>query len=258
MQRLPFSWSSIDGEAPLARLWRCGSRWLCDVELLSLLVQPSCSEAAARDMARQVLGDSGLAGLLRLEERTFLSQKGLPTKPAVAVLAALELGRRMARARIPERELLERPDLVASYLWLRYHQPTQEVVGAVYLDVSRRLIEIRELGRGTACRAAVEPRMFLKPALANGALSMVMFHTHPSGHPAPSAADLAFTRQLAMASEVVGIELLDHLILGSSNRYVSLQARGCIPQQERRRILPETQNSNPGGHAGQEGAAAQC
>ena len=151
--------SPVDSEPPLARLWRRGSRSLCDAELISMLVRPGCSEAAAQKIARKVLSGSGLASLLRLEERNFLSQRGLALRQASAVLAAVELGRRMARVRIPERRLMDRPDLVAGYLWLRYHQRDQEVVGAIYLDVRGRLIEIRELARGTLCKAAVEPKM---------------------------------------------------------------------------------------------------
>lgn len=243
----------VGSEPALARLWRRGSRSLCDAELISMLVRPGCSEAAAQETARKVLGGSGLASLLRLEERSFLSQRGLALRQASAVLAAVELGRRMARARIPERRLMDRPDLVAGYLWLRYHQLDQEVVGAVYLDVRGRLIEIRELARGTLCKAAVEPRAFLRPALDNGAWALVMFHTHPSGHPAPSAEDLAFTRRLEEAGQIVGVRLLDHLILGSSKLFVSLSPRRW-PPQKRRRILPETQTSNPAAMPGRKEA----
>jgi DNA repair protein RadC len=257
MQRLFSPEIPVDSEPPLARLWRRGSRSLCDTELVSMLVAPGCSEAAAQEMARKVLGGSGLAGLLRLEEKNFLSQRGLALRPAAAVLAALELGRRMAWVRVPERRLMERPDLVAGYLWLRYHQRDQEVAGAMYLDARMGLIEIRELVRGTLCRAVVEPRTFLRPALENGAWGMVMFHTHPSGDPAPSADDLTFTHRLDKAGEIVGIQLIDHLILGSSRLFVSLSRRGW-PCRKGRRILPESQISNPGGHAGQKGVRRPC
>lgn len=259
MQRPLFSWKPAEmSESALARLWRYGSCSLYDAELVSVLVSPSCASAcAAQQMARKILnGPDGLAGLLRLEEKSFLSQGVVAPKAAAAVLAALELGRRMTRVRLPEGQPMTRLDLVASYLWLRYQQRDQEVVGALYLDVRHRLIETRELAQGTLQRTSVEPRMFLRPALENGAKSIVMFHTHPSGHPAPSAQDLAFTRRLEKAGDLVGIELLDHLILGSSNRYVSLSARGTL-HQEKQRILPESQTTQtPAYQTGQEGNAA--
>lgn len=252
------SWQA-SREPALTRLCHRGSRSLCDSELVSVLLLPSCaSEFAAQQAACKILeGPEGLAGLLRLDERIFLSQVGVSLRAAGAVLAAVELGRRMARIRIPERQLLDRLDLVASYLWLRYHQRDQELAGALYLDVRDRLIEIREIARGTLTRASVEPRIFLRPALEMGARSLVMFHTHPSGNPAPSAEDLTFTYQLDKASRIVGVELLDHLILGSSNRYVSLSARGAL-HREKQRILPdETQNpQTPVYQTGQEGHAA--
>ncbi len=99
-------------------------------------------------------------------------------------------------------------------------------MGAVFLDVRRRLIADVDFYRGTLSRASVEPRRILKEALFRNASSFVLFHTHPSGDPAPSIDDLHFTRRIADASEAVGVEMLDHLILGSAGRWVSLKKRG--------------------------------
>ena len=153
---------------------------------------------------------------------------------------------------------MDRRDLVAGYLSLRYHQIDQEVMGALYLDARSRLIEERELCRGTITRTAVEPRTILKPAFLCGAHGLILFHTHPSGDPAPSADDLNFTRRLQDAAEISGLVLYDHLILGTEGRFVTLAARDGWPEPERRRILPETQNSNPGRPAGQEGGRRPC
>jgi hypothetical protein len=89
------------------------------------------------------------------------------------------------------------------------------------------LIAERDLYRGTINRAAVEPRAILKEGLIHGACGLVVFHTHPSGDPSPSAEDLAFTRRLAEAGELVGIRLVDHLILGGVGRWTSLRERGA-------------------------------
>jgi DNA repair protein RadC len=99
-------------------------------------------------------------------------------------------------------------------------------MGALFLDTRNRLLGESEVFRGTLNRAAVEPRALLKQALLRDAAGLVLFHTHPSGDPAPSAEDLGFTRRMAEAGEIVGIRMVDHLILGSGGRWVSLRRRG--------------------------------
>ncbi len=100
-------------------------------------------------------------------------------------------------------------------------------MGALYLDTRNRLLAEHEFFRGTLSRAAVEPRAILKHGLLCDAAGFLLFHTHPSGDPSPSAEDLAFTRRIAEAGELVGVRLVDHLILGSGERWVSLKQRGA-------------------------------
>ena len=218
--------TTLSEEAPLERLLRRGSRSLTDAELLCVFLRAGCSQARALEIAQGVLAGSGMAGLLYWEPSTLLSIRGLGTTKAATLLALAELVRRIVYARMPQRQLMNCRDRVAGYLCLRYHQLHQEVMGALYTDVRSRLIEERELYRGTICRVAVEPRTVLKPALLCGALGIILFHVHPSGDPTPSAEDIAFTRRLKAAAEITGVALKDHLILGSGRRYVSLEARG--------------------------------
>jgi len=200
------------------RLWRFGVKSLNDEDLVTLLLRGSSGHAA------EIL-QGGLAGLMQLAPS---SRPGFGKANLAILLAAVELARRLARARIPERRLLDRTDLVADYLYLRYHNPDQEIVGALYLDVRGRLIAEREIYRGTLSRATVEPRGVLKPALLQGATAVVLFHTHPSGHPSPSTEDLLFTRRMVAAGELVGVRLADHIILGRAGLWVSLQKRGAV------------------------------
>ena len=214
-------------ERPRERLLRSGSASLSDAELLAVLLRTGRPGVSAIEMAQELLAErGGLSGLLRAQSTT-LRRRGLGEAKAASVLAAIELGRRLARARMPRRDLLDRPDVVASYLALRYVQPDQEVMGALYLDVRNRLIAESDIFRGTLARAAVEPRAILKEGLMRSAAGFVLFHTHPSGDPSPSAEDLAFTRRMAEAGDLIGVELLDHLILGSAGRWVSLGRRGA-------------------------------
>ncbi len=226
-QRPRSNWPRLPIEdQPRERLLRAGGTALSDAELVSLLLQAGSGRQAI-ELAHDVLAKAGgLAGLLRARERDVQVPGVGPARSAV-VLAAVELARRVARIRMPRRDLLERPDAVASYLGLRYAQEDQEVMGALYLDVRNRLIGEGDIFRGTLSRAAVEPRTILKVGLLHSASGFILFHTHPSGDPAPSAEDLSFTRRMSEAGDLLGVKLLDHIILGSAGRWVSLGRRGA-------------------------------
>ncbi len=98
--------------------------------------------------------------------------------------------------------------------------------GRLYLDTRNRLIADVDIYRGTLDRMAVEPRGILKQALARGANSFILYHTHPSGDPSPSDADLRFTYRMQRSGALLGIRLEDHLILGYGGRWVSLRRYG--------------------------------
>jgi DNA repair protein RadC len=198
---------------------------LSDEELVALVLRtgPSAGIAPAASILRNC---GGLAGLPEATPGDFLCDGVGPARSA-SLLAALELARRLAREEVPSRAPLGRPAAVATYLNLRYRLRDQEVMGAIFLDTRNRLISDQEIFRGTLHRVAVEPRPVLREALLKGASSVILFHTHPSGDPTPSLEDLAFTRRMAAAAEAVGVDLQDHLILGSTGRWVSLKERGA-------------------------------
>jgi DNA repair protein RadC len=214
-------------ERPRERLLGQGSRALADAELIAVLLRTGRPGASALDLAREILSAVGGLGGLAGSGAQGLLRKGLGEAKAAALLAAAEIGRRLARTEAVERAPLAHPAAVASYLALRYGVRDQEVMGALYLDTRNRLLAERELYRGTLNRAAVEPRQVLKEGLLFGAAGCLLFHTHPSGDPSPSAEDLAFTRRMAEAGEVIGIRLVDHLILGAVGRWTSLRERGA-------------------------------
>ncbi len=221
LKRLPIE------ERPRERLLHAGGASLSDAELLAVLLRTGRPGLSAIEMGQELIGErGGLGGLLRADVAQ-LKRPGLGDAKAATVLAAIELGRRLARVRMPRRDLLDRPDAVASYLSLRYAQEDQEVMGALYLDVRNRLIAESDIYRGTLSRAAVEPRAVLKEGLLHSASGFIVFHTHPSGGASPSAEDLVVARRMAEAGELLGVKLLDHMILGSAGRWVSLGRRGA-------------------------------
>lgn len=215
-------------ERPRERLIRYGPRALTDAELLAVILRSGGRGRTGLEVAREVLdGADGLAGLAGTASR-LRERPGIGTARTATLLAAIELGCRLARAEMPDRRLLEHPNAVARYLRLRYADRDQEIVGALFLDVRARLVGESEIYRGALSRAVVEPRGILQKAILSRASSFVLFHTHPSGDPTPSREDLAVTRRLAEAGRVVGIRLVDHLILGAGGRWLSVRKLGWV------------------------------
>ena len=206
-------------EHPRKRLLECGARSLSDAELVEILLRNGSRGSRAWELARELIREYG--GL------AYLRRHDVSEPKAAIVVAAFEIACWVAKARVPPRDLLDQPAAVASYLSLRYRHSDQETMGALFMNVRNRLIGECDIFRGTQDRTAVDPRAILKEALLRSASRIVLFHTHPSGDPSPSKEDISFTHRLAQAGDMLGIKLLDHLILGSNGRWVSLQRRGA-------------------------------
>ena len=194
-----------------------------DEELVMDLLAPE--GPVAQERAAEILrACRGLAGLPTAEPACMVGE-AVPADETVVLLAALEIGRRIAERQVPRFNPMKKLPALAAFLALRYLRRTQEVMGAVFLNRQKRLVHHEVFYRGTLSRIVVEPRAMLKEAIRQKARSIILFHTHPSGDPTPSLEDLAFTRRMAQAAEIMGFELLDHLIIGSPTRWVSLRER---------------------------------
>lgn len=213
-------------DRPRERLLAEGGGALSEAELLAVLLRTGKPGQSAVAMGQELLDESGgLAGLVEAS-LSSLHRPFLRDAKAATLLAAIELGRRLARCQLPERDLLDHPAAVADYVWLRYGRIDQEVVGVFFLDVRNRLQAEREIFRGTLDRTLVEPRTILREALVQKANAILLFHTHPSGDPSPSTEDLLFTERMRKAAKLIGVGMADHMIVGNGGRWVSLKRRG--------------------------------
>lgn len=210
-------------ERPRERLLEQGSGALSDAELIAVLLRNGYRKTSAVQIAREMLDEKGgLTGLVGTTPQ-MLRRPGVGPAKAAGLLAALEIARRLARMEVEDRETLSRPAEVARYLHLRYQTRDQEVMGALFLDTRSRMLGDRELYRGTLDRALVEPREVLKECLLRGASGVIIFHTHPSGDPTPSREDTDFTLRMVDATKAIGIKLIDHIVLASTGRWVSIR-----------------------------------
>jgi DNA repair protein RadC len=212
-------------EQPRERLARHGVETLSDAELVSVVLTASRGRTTL-DVARSVLSD-GLLALARRDWRSYTRVTGIGEANASKIAASFELGRRSVIREAPADDPVHDPGMLARTLIIRYGHHVQERLGAIYLDAKNRVIREREIYIGTLNSATVSTRDVLRFALDDHAASVIVFHNHPSGDPAPSTDDLLFTRKLVEAGKVLSIDVVDHLILGN-NRYVSLKQRDMM------------------------------
>jgi DNA repair protein RadC len=213
-------------DRPRERMARLGAASLSNRELLASLIGTGARGVSALDVA----GDLLAAGLHALAGRSLGElerTRGLGRAKAARVLAALELGGRLASQGGGSTPALQSPQEAARYLLPRYSARPVETFGLLALDARHRLRREAVISVGCLTASLVHPREVFQEAVVSRAAALVLFHNHPSGDPEPSAEDLALTRRLAAAGTLMGIEILDHLVLGAG-RFVSLKERGQL------------------------------
>ncbi|MDP9120496.1 MAG: DNA repair protein RadC [Acidobacteriota bacterium] len=216
-----------EAERPRQRLLDHCAAALSTAEILSLVASDAENgDPEALHDAHRLLAERDLTELAA-STLPHLLYHGLAEGTAIRLLASFELARRLAQATLPLRLPMDKPAAIVRFLALQYWMPGQEVFGVLFLTTRHHLIA-RELFRGTMSRAAVEPGPVFREALLRGAAALIAFHTHPSGCPTPSREDLLWTQRLREAGELMGIEVLDHLILGSPTTFYSFKATGFL------------------------------
>ncbi|HEX7136671.1 MAG TPA: DNA repair protein RadC [Vicinamibacterales bacterium] len=226
MKRTKIADRRVD-ERPHERMIRAGALALSDCELLALLIEPGSVRRSALEIASELLAD-GLLAFARREWRPNGKVGSLDPSRIARIGAALELGRRIGMLSCPVSDPVDDPCGVAPRLVASYAFRVQEVFGGVYLDSRNRIVSEREIFVGTLSTASVSTRDVFRWALHDHAESVIVFHNHPSGDPAPSPQDLDFTSDLVIAGNALEVAVVDHLIVARSG-FVSLRQRGLMP-----------------------------
>jgi DNA repair protein RadC len=207
-------------EQPRERLYRLGVTALSDEELVAIVLRTGSAGNSALDIGRELVS-GGLNNLILSPPEKLCLTPGLGQAKAATLLAGIELGRRTLLAGGPVVTTPEEAfQLVQDMGVLK-----KEVFRALYLDGRRRLIHSETVSIGTLTSTLVHPREVFQPAIACSAASLLVAHNHPSGDPGPSPEDFALTRRLRDAGRLLGIELVDHLVVGRG-RFVSLKQLG--------------------------------
>ncbi|MBC8253113.1 MAG: DNA repair protein RadC [Ardenticatenia bacterium] len=214
------------GERPRERLERYGAAALSLAELMAILLRTGRKGENVLQLAGRLLADfGGLAGLARASLDDLAAVRGVGPAKATQLQAALEIGRRLGVASPGERPPINSPAHANALLTLEMAPPEQENLRPLLLDTQNRGVATPTIYRGSVNTTVVRVSELFREAIRSNSAALIVVHNHPSGDPTPSSEDVQMTRQIVQAGELLGIEGLDHLIIGSG-RFVSLKERG--------------------------------
>jgi DNA repair protein RadC len=215
-------------DRPREKLLRHGAPALGDNELVALVLGSGCRRTGALALANELLTTrGGLHGLVRSTCDDLVRIAGVGRAKAAQIVAALELGRRTLTHAPSARIQLRTPHEAAAYLTPAFGSRPVEQFGVVLLDTKHRVLRTAVLAIGTLNSTVVQPRDVFREAALGAAAAIIVFHNHPSGDPSPSPDDEELTRRLAAAGTLMGIDVVDHIILGDV-RYCSLKEMGKL------------------------------
>ena len=210
-------------DRPREKLRQHGAAALGDNELLALVIGNGSRRGNALSVGNAVLAaHGGLHGLTRCGADDLVRIPGIGNARAAQILAALELGRRSLAHAPSARLRIRGSEDAAAYLMPRFGARGVEQFGIMLLDAKHRVMRTAVLSVGTLNSSIVEPREVFREAAIGGATAIVIFHNHPSGDPTPSPEDVALTRRLVAAGSLIGIDVVDHVVLGDA-RFCSIK-----------------------------------
>lgn len=226
---MPSVLSLPPADRPRERLRALGASALTTSELLALLIGTGSGGRSATDAAQQILHRAGgsLRRLSQMPVATLTGLHGLGEAKALAIHAALEIGRRLAADTADEGEPLRGPRDVWRFYAPRLEGLTVEEFHVAVLDSQHRLERDVLVSRGILNSSLVHPREVFREAIAERAASLVLVHNHPSGDPTPSSDDRAITSQLVAAGRLLDIPIHDHVVVGRG-RYISFAEAGLL------------------------------
>jgi len=209
-----------EDERPRERLIKYGSASMSDAHLLGILIGSGDRRARknAVDLSRDLLNEFGTLESIDQAPITEICQiKGIGAAKAAQIKAALEVGKRMA-AKTSGKKI----KMKSSRVFFEYFSPflknlKKEIVKIVLLDPKLQLIKEITISEGSLNASIVHPREVMIPAIKESAASFALIHNHPSEDPTPSQKDLEITHRLSKTGEIIGINMVDHIIIGGNN-----------------------------------------
>jgi DNA repair protein RadC len=215
-------------DRPRERLLEHGPEHLSNQELLAILLGSGTQKENVHQLAEKVLQHfEGLRMLkdVTIEELTEI--KGIGQVKGINILAAVEFGKRIQQFKEKERYVIRSPEDGANYVMEEMSSLKQEHFVTIFLNTKNQVIHRQTIFIGSLNASIVHPREVFREAIKRSAASIICAHNHPSGDPTPSQEDIHVTKRLSESGKMIGIELLDHLIIGD-HKFISLKEKGYL------------------------------
>lgn len=215
-------------DRPRERLIKQGAQSLSNQELIAILLRTGTKEESVLALANRIL--KYFEKLHELKHATIeeiVSIKGIGEAKAVQLLAAIELGRRLSQKQVDARYIIRSPQDAATFLMPDMSSLQQEHFVVLFLNVKNQILHKQTIFIGSLNSSIVHPREIFREAVKRSAASIICAHNHPSGVPTPSPEDIDVTKRLQEAGFIIGIELIDHLIIGD-HQFISLKEKGYM------------------------------
>ena len=218
-------------DLPYEKCEKRGVSVLSDVELLALILRNGTQGVNVLEIAQNILYTNTLQpGLINLPQWTqeqLMELKGVGKVKAMQIQALAELSKRLAQAKAAVGLTFQNPESIAKYYMEEMRHYKQEHMKLLLLDTKSKLIHETIISKGTVNASIISPREIFIDALRYGAVAIIVLHNHPSGDPTPSQEDMRLTKRIFEGGQLIGIELLDHIIIGDQ-RYVSFRGKGLL------------------------------
>ena len=212
-------WAKDD--RPREKLLMKGAESLSDSELLAILIVNGTRSKTAIDLAKEILilGKNNLPELGKLSVKELMKIKGIGEAKAITIVAALEIGRRRQAMNYREKAVMTSSNDVANYLQSLLKDYRHEVFAVLFLNRANKINHFQIVSEGGITGTVADPRIILKKALEEDAVSIILCHNHPSGSLKPSGADQELTKKIKEAAKFFDIKVLDHLIVSDAGYY---------------------------------------
>ena len=217
-------------ERPYEKCSRLGAEHLSDVELLAVLLRTGTRGENALELAGRILyhtGGIGILGIHQFNAERLKQIKGIGNVKAIQISCISELAKRLAKASYQDTVCFTDPKTIAQYYMEDLRHEKQEHMKLLMLNSKAKLLGETTISKGTVNASLVTPRELFIEALQKNAVSIIILHNHPSGDPSPSREDMLTTKRIQDAGALIGIELLDHIIIGN-NCYISFREEGML------------------------------
>ena len=225
--------TKLKEDLPYEKCLKQGANSLSNTELLAVLLRTGTKGLNVLELAEHILssecGDNGILNIHHCTIEKLKTIRGIGNVKAVQILCLSELAKRLAKATAKEGLILSLPSTIADYYMEEMRHQKQEHMKLLMLNSKSKLLGEKDISKGTVNASLVSPRELFIEALEKQAVSIILLHNHPSGDPTPSEHDLLVTKRIEEAGRLIGVELLDHIIIGN-NCYISFAEEKLLQQ----------------------------